>query len=123
MSQPADTPAPPYYAVVFTSTRTDATDAQQGGQDDGYAQTASRMVELAQGMAGFLGIESARDGLGITVSYWESLEAIRAWRDHPEHARARRRGREQWYETFTTRICRVERTHAFDRATTVRNTD
>lgn len=123
MSQPADTPAPPYYAVIFTSTRTSQEGDAGDGQDDGYAQTASRMVELAQGMAGFLGIESARDGLGITVSYWESLEAIRAWRDHPEHVMARRRGREQWYQTFTTRICRVERAHGFDRATPVRNTD
>jgi heme-degrading monooxygenase HmoA len=70
------------------------------------------MIELARGMDGFLGVESARDGLGITVSYWESLEAIRAWREHPAHAEAMRRGREEWYETFTTRICRVERENA-----------
>jgi heme-degrading monooxygenase HmoA len=81
------------------------------------------MVELAHGMEGFLGVESARDGLGITVSYWESLEAIRAWRDHPEHARARRQGREEWYETFTTRICRVERTNGFDRSELVEGED
>ncbi|ADU63601.1 MAG: antibiotic biosynthesis monooxygenase [Pseudodesulfovibrio sp.] len=123
MSQPADTPAPPYYAVIFTSTRTDREDDTKDDQNDGYAQTASRMVELAQGMAGFLGIESARDGLGITVSYWESLEAIRAWRDHPEHAKARRRGREAWYKAFAIRICRVERAHGFDHSEAVKNSD
>ncbi|MFH1915616.1 MAG: antibiotic biosynthesis monooxygenase [Pseudomonadota bacterium] len=106
MTTPAKTP--PYYAVIFTSTRT--------GIDDGYADTASRMSELARTMDGFLGVESARDGLGITVSYWESEAAIRAWRDHPEHAKARRLGREKWYEAFTTRVCRVERAQDFCRA-------
>jgi len=108
MTGPANTPPPPCYAVIFTSTRT--------GLDDGYAATAARMIELARTMDGFLGVESARDGLGITVSYWESEAAILAWRDHPEHAKARRMGREKWYEAFTTRVCRVERTQVFCRA-------
>ncbi|MGL1864053.1 MAG: antibiotic biosynthesis monooxygenase [Pseudodesulfovibrio sp.] len=98
---------PPYYAVIFTSVRTDL--------DDGYAETAQRMVELAESMPGFLGVESAREDVGITVSYWESLEAIEAWRQHPEHVEAQRRGREQWYESFTTRVCRVERESGFSR--------
>jgi heme-degrading monooxygenase HmoA len=105
MTRPARTS--PYYAVIFTSTRTDV--------DDGYADTAARMLELARTMDGFLGVESARHGLGITVSYWESEEAIRAWRDHPEHAAARRAGRDKWYEAFTTRVCRVERESGFSR--------
>ena len=97
------TPRPPYYAVIFTSVRTDG--------DHGYAETAARMLELARAMPGFLGVESVRepDGTGITVSYWESPEAIRAWRDHPDHVEARRKGREKWYASFTTRVCRVER--------------
>src|SRR3546814_11032024 len=63
------------YAVVFSSLRRD-------GDDDGYAAAADRMVELAREQPGFLGVESTRgaDGFGITVSYWESEEAIRAWR-------------------------------------------
>jgi len=104
MSDIARTPPPPYYAVIFTSERT--------AVDEDYEETARRMIEQARGMEGFLGVESARDSLGITVSYWESLEAIRAWREHPAHAEAMRRGSEEWYETFTTRICRVERESA-----------
>ncbi len=98
---------PPYYAVIFTSVRTDI--------DDGYAETAQRMVELAESMPGFLGVESAREDVGITVSYWESLDAIKAWRQHPEHLEAQRLGRDQWYESFTTRVCRVERESGFSR--------
>lgn len=106
----AQTPAPPYYAVIFTSVRTDDT--------DGYGDTAKRMVELAHGQPGFLGVESARnapaDGnLGITVSYWESLEAIRAWKHHAEHLIAQQYGRERWYATYKTRICRVDRDYEF----------
>ncbi len=68
----AQLPPPPYYAVIFSSQRRDG--------DDGYAATAGRMVELAATQPGFLGIESTRgaDGFGITVSYWESEDAIRA---------------------------------------------
>ncbi|MFD2570066.1 antibiotic biosynthesis monooxygenase family protein [Spirosoma soli] len=97
----AQTPEPPYYAVIFTSLRTDI--------DDGYGDTAIRMVELAHQQPGFLGVESARDELGITVSYWESLDAIRSWKQHAEHRLAQERGRKLWYETYKTRICKVER--------------
>jgi heme-degrading monooxygenase HmoA len=106
----AQTPKPPYYAVVFTSVRTPA-------DPDGYAETAARMEELATKQPGFLGIESARgdDGLGITVSYWSSLEAVRAWGLHAEHLLAQRAGREKWYECFRLRLCRVEAEHGFER--------
>jgi heme-degrading monooxygenase HmoA len=97
----ANTPTPPYYAVIFTSLRTDV--------NEGYADTAERMVELAAGQPGFLGVESARDGLGITVSYWESLEAIRAWKNNAEHKLAQKMGLEKWYSSYKTRICKVER--------------
>lgn len=106
MIAPAATPAPPYYAVIFTSVL--------GAEVDGYAETAARMLELAARQDGFLGVESAREDLGITVSYWRDLAAIRAWRDHPEHVDARRRGREQWYADYTLRICRVERAYGHD---------
>ncbi len=99
----ADTPEPPYYAVIFTSRR-------RAG-DHGYGETAERMVELAAQQPGFLGVESARDaqGFGITVSYWSSLEAIAAWKAHGEHRAAQERGRSTWYEDFTVRVARVER--------------
>ncbi|MFJ2367122.1 antibiotic biosynthesis monooxygenase family protein [Pseudomonas sp. NPDC087697] len=105
----ANTPSPPYYAVIFTSLRTTA--------DQGYEQAAQRMIELAREQPGFLGLESARgeDGLGITVSYWSSEEAILAWKQHAEHSATREHGRSTWYEAFHTRVCRVERAYAFER--------
>lgn len=107
MGEIASTPKPPYYAVIFTSLRTEG--------DHGYAEMAARMVELAAAQPGFLGVESARDGLGITVSYWESLEAIRAWHGQAEHRLAQRRGYERWYQSFKTRVCKVERDYSFER--------
>jgi heme-degrading monooxygenase HmoA len=105
----ATTPPPHYYAVIFTSLRTDG--------DLGYAEAAERMVQLAREQPGFLGVESARgeDGLGITVSYWTSETAILAWKQHPEHSAIRERGRATWYSQCHTRVCRVERAYAFKR--------
>ena len=104
----AHTPAPPYYAVIFTSTLS-------GKDVEGYAEAAERMVELAQAQPGFLGIESVRgaDGLGLTVSYWASEEAIKLWRDNAEHAAARAKGRSDWYAAMVTRVARVERAYGF----------
>lgn len=101
----ATTPAPPYYAVIFTSRRT--------AIDEGYEAMSDRMLELARQQPGFLGVESARgaDGLGITVSYWVSEEAIAAWKAHAEHRIAQYHGRGKWYEHFETRVARVERIH------------
>jgi heme-degrading monooxygenase HmoA len=102
----AMTPEPPYYAVVFSSQRKEG--------DHGYNATADRMVELAAQQPGYLGVETVRgaDGFGITVSYWESEEAIRNWKRHAEHTAARDRGRKEWYEHFELRIARVERAYA-----------
>jgi heme-degrading monooxygenase HmoA len=107
----AKTPAPPYYAVIFTSTRT--------AVDEGYGAVAQRMVELASQQPGFLGVESARgeDGLGITVSYWSSLEAIAAWKAQGEHRVAQANGHKKWYQHFETRIARVERAYGGPAAT------
>ncbi|MCA0238326.1 MAG: antibiotic biosynthesis monooxygenase [Bacteroidetes bacterium] len=102
----AKTPPPPYYAVIFTSFRTDV--------EAGYGNMADRMVELAAEQPGFLGVESARSGLGITVSYWESLEAIRDWKRNSEHLLAQQQGREQWYTAYHTRICKVERAYEWE---------
>ena len=101
----AATPPPPYYAVIFTSTRT--------GDNEGYAEAAARMVELAAAQPGFLGIESAREGVGITVSYWESEEAIRGWHANAEHLEAQRQGYARWYGAFELRVAKVERAYRF----------
>ncbi len=106
----ANTPQPPYYAVIFTSTRTTI--------DNGYGQAAQRMLELAADQPGFLGVESARgeDGLGITVSYWQSEAAILAWKQHAEHTDARNNGRAQWYSQCITRVAHVQRAYGFNAA-------
>jgi heme-degrading monooxygenase HmoA len=104
----AATPQAPYYAVIFTSLRTEG--------DNGYENMAEAMVRLAATQPGFLGIESACEGLGITVSYWESLDAIAAWKQNSAHLVAQRRGRDDWYAGFKVRICRVERDYAFEKA-------
>jgi heme-degrading monooxygenase HmoA len=102
----AQTPPPPYYAVIFTNLQADAT--------AGYAVTAQRMVELAAQQPGFLGVESARETLGITVSYWESLESIANWKANGEHQLAQQAGRDNWYVRYHTRIARVERDYRHD---------
>jgi heme-degrading monooxygenase HmoA len=103
----AKTPEPPYYAVIFTSTRTDV--------EEGYGETSDRMLELGSQQPGFLGFESARgeDGLGITVSYWESEEAIANWRTNAEHRVVQGRGIAKWYTEFFTRVAKVERAKYF----------
>lgn len=103
----AQTPSPPYYAVIFTSVRTEG--------DQGYSEMSDRMTELVQEQDGFLGMESARNDTGITVSYWRDLESIRKWRDNPDHITARRSGREKWYKSFKTRISLVERDYEFEK--------
>ena len=103
----ANTPTPPYYAVIFTSVRTDI--------ENGYADTAKRMAELAVEQPGFLGVESARTDIGITVSYWESLEAIRNWKNNAEHLMAQQSGRDIFYKNYKTRIAKVERDYDFEK--------
>lgn len=103
----ANTPTPPYYAVIFTSIRTEA-------DTENYSQMAALMSELASEQAGFLGMESAREKIGITVSYWDNLESIRNWKLNAEHQAARELGREKWYSAFKTRICLVERDYNWE---------
>lgn len=106
----ATLPQPPYYAVIFSSRR-------RGGEGDGYSEAAARMEELVRRQPGFLGVESARDGegFGITVAYFENEAAIRAWREHAEHAQTRQRGRDAWYRHFDVRVAKVERAYGWDR--------
>ena len=106
MSEIAQTPAPPYYAVIFTNTTTD--------NMEGYEEMATQMVQLGRQQPGFLGIESARNEIGITVSYWRDLESIKNWKQLAEHLQAQQTGRRQWYASYTTRIALVERDYSFD---------
>jgi len=101
----AETPPPPYYAVIFSSVRTEG--------DNGYDEMADQMVELASQQDGFLGVESARNAIGITVSYWRDLDSIRKWRENMEHSIAREKGRKEWYQAFKVRIAKVERDYGF----------
>jgi heme-degrading monooxygenase HmoA len=99
------TPAPPYYAVIFTTQRTDG--------DFGYERMSSAMSELAAKQPGYLGHESARspDGFGITVSYWKDEESVRAWKRVAEHQAAQTLGRERWYAHYELRVAKVERAY------------
>lgn len=104
----AETPDPPYYAVIFTTTQT--------GDLDGYAEAAAEMEILAAGQPGFLGIDSARDCLGITVSYWRDEESIAAWKANLQHRHARTEGRSRWYERYVLRVAKVERDYSWQRS-------
>ena len=104
----AQTPQPPYWAVIFTSQRTEG--------DQGYSAMSDEMEALARAQPGYLGLEHARDaGCGITVSYWRSPEAIAAWKAQVDHREAQRRGRADWYARYAVRVCKVERAYDFER--------
>lgn len=94
------TPAPPYYAVIFTSKRTEG--------DQGYNQMSARMEELVKTQPGFLGMESARNELGITVCYWKDMASIKNWSKNMEHQEAKKQGKEKWYASYRVRISKVE---------------
>lgn len=97
----------PYYTVIFTSVQTE--------NFEGYTEMADLMEALARQQPGFLGIESARNDIGITVSYWQSLESIKNWKANLDHLTAQKKGREQWYSYYKVRICKVEREYEFER--------
>ena len=97
----AQTPDPPYYVVIFTSKLSNNT--------EGYDAMADRMVELVSQQEGFLGIDHAREDVGITVCYWKDLESIQKWKDNMEHARAKSMGKSTWYDLHITRIAKVEK--------------
>ncbi len=101
----ANTPEPPYYAVIFTAVSTDDL--------EGYEETSALMRELAEKEEGFLGIESAGEKKEITVSYWKDLEAIQKWKHNTDHQIAKARGRKDWYEAYISRIAKVEREYGF----------
>ncbi|GHH82925.1 hypothetical protein GCM10017771_08420 [Streptomyces capitiformicae] len=100
---------PPYYAVVFTSVKT--------ADQSGYGETAERMEELVKDVPGFLGMDHARTpgGLSITVGYFRDADAIERWRSDVEHRAAQKRGRAEWYESYSLHVAKVERGHSFVR--------
>ncbi|MEX0966015.1 MAG: antibiotic biosynthesis monooxygenase [Bacteroidia bacterium] len=97
----AKTPEPPYYAVIFTSVRSEG--------DNGYQKMAERMEALAAQQEGFLGLENARAELGITVSYWRDLSSIERWKRNAEHIVAQQKGKAKWYRSYKVRVAKVER--------------
>ena len=97
----------PYYAVIFTST--------QNKNIEGYSEMAKKMEELAKQQEGFLGVDSARNEIGISVSYWRTLDDIKNWKQNSEHLLAQKKGRNNWYNWYNTRICKVEREYEFKR--------
>ena len=107
---PTTTPTPPYYSVIFTSKKN-----EMEAERSAYDIMASQMFDLAEEQPGYLGIETVENDLGegITVSYWESLEAIKSWRDHPDHQAAQQIGRDVWYASYSIRIAKVERAEEF----------
>ncbi|QOD61188.1 antibiotic biosynthesis monooxygenase [Polaribacter haliotis] len=98
---------PPYYAVIFSTILAD--------DISGYIEAANRMEELAKQQKGYLGIESARNEIGITVSYWQSLDDIVTWKNNVEHTEVRNLGREKWYKKYQLRICKVQREYGFEK--------
>ncbi|MFE2581607.1 antibiotic biosynthesis monooxygenase family protein [Streptomyces sp. NPDC059378] len=101
---------PPYYAVVFTTVRTQ--------DQSGYGETNARMEELVKDVPGYLGMDHAQTpgGLGITVAYFRDADALTQWRTDAEHRAAQQRGRDRWYESYTLHVAKVERSHGFRRA-------
>ncbi len=96
----------PYYAVIFTSTQNENT--------EGYQEMAIKMETLANTQKGFLGIDNAREDVGITVSYWKNLDAIKNWKQNSDHLIAQQKGKTQWYNWYNVRICKVEREYEFN---------
>jgi len=96
----ASTPKPPYYAVIFTSLSTTS--------NQNYNETSEKMFCLAARQPGFLGVESAREELGLTVSYWRDLESIKRWKQNLSHLDAQKKGKTQWYSSYKVRISKVD---------------
>lgn len=96
----ANTPKPPYYAVIFTSVRTDG--------DNGYNDMSDKIEGLVKEQPGYLGMESVRNELGITVCYWQDMDSIKSWAKNTEHKQAKQKGKSMWYKEYKVRICKVE---------------
>ncbi len=103
----ANTPEPPYYAVIFTANMTN--------NQEGYHELAEEIRLLSEQQSGFLGMESAGEKFEITVSYWKSLEDIRSWKQQSDHLVAQKNGQDKWYANYKVRITKVERDYSFEK--------
>lgn len=101
----AKTPKPPYYAVIFTSIK--------DGENDEYNAMTDKMFKLAQEQDGFLGMESANEKIGISVSYWKDVDSIKKWKENESHLGAQQMGKNSWYSSFKVRIVQVVRDYDF----------
>jgi len=110
----SSTPAPPYYAVIFTSIHSD--------QDAGYAKMNDLLSGILRDQPGYLGMESVSGEIGITVSYWQNLDSILAWKNQKDHQLAQNKGKQQWYDQYKVRICKVERDYSFEGVNHTRTT-
>ena len=100
-------PAPPYFAVIFTSIQ--PTNLDQAA----YEQTALQMEELVQHEEGFLGLDFARSGIGITISYWKDEASIRKWKMNEAHRSAQNQGKSAFYTNYVVHVCEVTRSYSF----------
>ena len=94
-------------AVIFTSQRTDV--------KDNYLETNDELEKIAATLPGFIKTQSAREpnGFGISVSYWETMEDAKQYKQIPTHLMAQQNGRDIWYEWYDVKVCKVERAYAF----------
>jgi heme-degrading monooxygenase HmoA len=102
----AKIPEPPYYTVIFSSIK--------NGESNTYDNMSKKMVELVDNQPGFLGFESAQEEIGITISYWESIDYIQQWKMNVNHLDAQIKGKTDWYKSYVVRIAKVEREYSFD---------
>lgn len=101
---PKHEPGQFHYAVIFL--------AELSDDLEDYQETAQAIRDLAMKQPGFLGIESVYEGRReITVSYWESEQAVRAWKQVPQHLEAQKRGKVQWYSGYRVQVARIERAY------------
>lgn len=104
----SQTPKPPYYAVIFTSIKSE--------NIEGYREMSQKMDELAEQQEGFLGQDTANSEIGVSVSYWKDLESIKKWKENTDHQMAIKMGRKQWYKCYNVRVAKVEREYGFEKA-------
>jgi heme-degrading monooxygenase HmoA len=92
------------YAVIFK--------AEFKQQDREYAETAKRMRELARIKYGCLEFVSLCEGeKELSISYWESEDQIRRWKQDEEHVEAQEKGKSLWYKSYSIEVTRITRAY------------
>jgi heme-degrading monooxygenase HmoA len=83
-----------------------------------YERTFSRMLELVSQMPGFLGIDgyAGEDGTELAVARFESDEAVKAWKQHPEHLETQERGRRNFFAAHDITVAEVLRHYEWSAA-------